>query len=134
MNLLLQVDSGQQVVATEDHHILEDITTARRQQHLRLGERVYGCNERCTYCVVPPWRQEQSRLPGDCRRQGLAAQGYKEISLLGQNIDAYGRDLPGITPKDAASTPTDLLHHVHDVEGMNAFVSQRATCAISPIA
>jgi tRNA-2-methylthio-N6-dimethylallyladenosine synthase len=51
--------------------------------------------------------------------EGLAAQGYKEITLLGQNIDAYGRDLPGITPEGRRQhTLTDLLHHVHDVEGI----------------
>ena len=69
---------------------------------------IYGCNERCTYCVVPSVRgKEQSRLPEAIRleMEGLAAQGYKEITLLGQNIDAYGRDLPGITPEVVGSTP-----------------------------
>ena len=83
---------------------------------------IYGCNERCTYCVVPSVRgQEQSRLPEAIRfeMEGLAAQGYKEITLLGQNIDAYGRDLPGITPEGRRQhTLTDLLYHVHDVEGI----------------
>jgi tRNA-2-methylthio-N6-dimethylallyladenosine synthase len=51
--------------------------------------------------------------------EGLAAQGFKEITLLGQNIDAYGRDLPGITAEGRREhTLTDLLHHVHDVEGI----------------
>jgi tRNA-2-methylthio-N6-dimethylallyladenosine synthase len=83
---------------------------------------IYGCNERCTYCVVPSVRgQEQSRLPQAIKLEieGLAGQGFKEITLLGQNIDAYGRDLPGITPEGRrAHTLTDLLHHVHDVEGI----------------
>jgi tRNA-2-methylthio-N6-dimethylallyladenosine synthase len=121
--LLSQVDAGQQVVATDDHHILEDITTARRDSGLCAWVNViYGCNERCTYCVVPSVRgQEQSRLPGAIRleMEGLAARGYKEITLLGQNIDAYGRDLPGITPEGRRqNTLTDLLHHVHDVDGI----------------
>ncbi|QNI72792.1 tRNA (N6-isopentenyl adenosine(37)-C2)-methylthiotransferase MiaB [Synechococcus sp. NOUM97013] len=121
--LLTQVDSGQQVVATEDHHILEDITTARRDSSICGWVNViYGCNERCTYCVVPSVRgKEQSRLPEAIKleMEGLAAQGYKEITLLGQNIDAYGRDLPGITPEGRRQhTLTDLLHHVHDVEGL----------------
>ena len=101
--LLAQVEQGQQVVATEEHHILEDITTARRDSQVCGWVNViYGCNERCTYCVVPSVRgQEQSRLPEAIRleMEGLAAQGFKEITLLGQNIDAYGRDLPGITPE-----------------------------------
>ena len=65
--------------------------------------------------------QEQSRLPEaiGLEMEGLAAQGFKEITLLGQNIDAYGRDLPGITQEGRRkNTLTDLLHHVHDVEGI----------------
>jgi tRNA-2-methylthio-N6-dimethylallyladenosine synthase len=121
--LLEQVESGAQVVATGQHHILEDITTARRDSRVCAWVNViYGCNERCTYCVVPSVRgREQSRLPESIRRemQGLALQGYKEITLLGQNIDAYGRDLPGITPTGRrAHTLTDLLQSVHDVEGI----------------
>jgi tRNA-2-methylthio-N6-dimethylallyladenosine synthase len=121
--LLAQVEQGQQVVATEEHHILEDITTARRDSSVCGWVNViYGCNERCTYCVVPSVRgKEQSRLPEAIRleMEGLAAQGFKEITLLGQNIDAYGRDLPGITPEGRrAHTLTDLLQAVHDVEGI----------------
>jgi len=121
--LLTRVEQGQQVVATEEHHILEDITTARRDSTTCGWVNViYGCNERCTYCVVPSVRgQEQSRLPEAIRleMEGLAAQGFKEITLLGQNIDAYGRDLPGITSEGRRRhTLTDLLHVVHDVEGI----------------
>jgi tRNA-2-methylthio-N6-dimethylallyladenosine synthase len=117
------VEQGQQVVATGEHHILEDITTARRDSTICGWVNViYGCNERCTYCVVPSVRgQEQSRLPDAIKleMEGLAAQGFKEITLLGQNIDAYGRDLPGITPEGRrAHTLTDLLHHVHNVTGL----------------
>ena len=121
--LLARVEQGQQVVATGEHHILEDITTARRDSQVCAWVNViYGCNERCTYCVVPSVRgKEQSRLPEAIKleMEGLAAQGFKEITLLGQNIDAYGRDLPGITPEGRRQhTLTDLLHHVHDVEGL----------------
>ncbi len=121
--LLTQVASGQQVVATDEHHILEDITTARRDSAVCGWVNViYGCNERCTYCVVPSVRgREQSRLPQAIRleMEGLAAQGFKEITLLGQNIDAYGRDLPGITPEGRRQhTLTDLLQFVHDVDGL----------------
>ncbi len=121
--LLRKVDSGQQVVATEEHHILEDITTARRDSSICGWVNViYGCNEHCTYCVVPSVRgREQSRRPEAIKleMEGLAAQGYREITLLGQNIDAYGRDLPGITSEGRRKhTLTDLLHHVHDVEGI----------------
>ncbi len=121
--LLAQVEQGQQVVATEEHHILEDITTARRDSTICGWVNViYGCNERCTYCVVPSVRgKEQSRLPEAIKleMEGLAAQGFKEITLLGQNIDAYGRDLPGITTEGRRRhTLTDLLQFVHEVEGI----------------
>ncbi|WP_231598266.1 MULTISPECIES: tRNA (N6-isopentenyl adenosine(37)-C2)-methylthiotransferase MiaB [unclassified Synechococcus] len=121
--LLSQVESGQQVVATGDHHILEDITTARRDSAVCAWVNViYGCNERCTYCVVPSVRGvEQSRRPEAIRleMEGLAARGYREVTLLGQNIDAYGRDLPGITPEGRRQhTLTDLLRFVHDVRGL----------------
>jgi tRNA-2-methylthio-N6-dimethylallyladenosine synthase len=50
----------------------------------------------------------------------LGRQGYKEITLLGQNIDAYGRDLPGTTPSGRHQhTLTDLLYYVHDVPGID---------------
>jgi tRNA-2-methylthio-N6-dimethylallyladenosine synthase len=121
--LLAQVESGQQVVATDEHHILEDITTARRDSTICGWVNViYGCNERCTYCVVPSVRgREQSRLPEAIKleMEGLAARGFREITLLGQNIDAYGRDLPGITAEGRRQhTLTDLLQYVHDVEGI----------------
>ncbi|NEQ52017.1 MAG: MiaB/RimO family radical SAM methylthiotransferase, partial [Leptolyngbya sp. SIO3F4] len=49
----------------------------------------------------------------------LGQQGYTEVTLLGQNIDAYGRDLPGITPEGRRqNTLTDLLYYVHDVPGI----------------
>ncbi len=121
--LLNKVDTGQQVVATENNHIIEDLTTARRESKICGWVNViYGCNERCTYCVVPSVRgQEQSRTPKAIKEeiQGLAIKGYKEITLLGQNIDAYGRDLPGITLEGRReNTLTDLLYYIHDIKGI----------------
>lgn len=122
--LLQQVANGQQVVATDARYILEDITTARKDSPVCAWVNViYGCNERCTYCVVPSVRgREQSRLPLDIRREmeGLASRGYREVTLLGQNIDAYGRDLPGSTATGRHShTFTDLLRQVHGVAGLD---------------
>ncbi|MBW4489019.1 MAG: tRNA (N6-isopentenyl adenosine(37)-C2)-methylthiotransferase MiaB [Trichocoleus desertorum ATA4-8-CV12] len=119
-DLLEQVFSGNQVVATEAVHIFEDITKPRRDSKVTAWVNViYGCNERCTYCVVPGVRGiEQSRTPEAIRAEieELGRQGYKEITLLGQNIDAYGRDLPGATPEGRHQhTLTDLLYYVHDV-------------------
>ncbi|MEA5464662.1 tRNA (N6-isopentenyl adenosine(37)-C2)-methylthiotransferase MiaB [Leptothoe sp. PORK10 BA2] len=122
-DLLEQVFDGNQVVATEPIHIMEDITKPRRDSKISAWVNViYGCNERCTYCVVPGVRGvEQSRTPEAIRAEmeQLGQQGYKEVTLLGQNIDAYGRDLPGITAEGRRqNTLTDLLYYVHDVPGI----------------
>lgn len=122
-DLLEQVMDGNQVVATEPVHIMEDITKPRRDSNVTAWVNViYGCNERCTYCVVPSVRGiEQSRTPEAIRAEmeALGRQGFKEVTLLGQNIDAYGRDLPGITHEGRRqNTLTDLLYSVHDVPGI----------------
>lgn len=123
-DLLEQVFAGSQVVATEPVHIMEDITKPRRDSTVTAWVNViYGCNERCTYCVVPNVRGvEQSRTPEAIRAEmeELSRQGYKEVTLLGQNIDAYGRDLPGTTPEGRhLHTLTDLLYYVHDIDGID---------------
>ncbi|NEO83127.1 MAG: tRNA (N6-isopentenyl adenosine(37)-C2)-methylthiotransferase MiaB [Spirulina sp. SIO3F2] len=122
-DLLEQVFAGNQVVATEPIEIIEDITKPRRESTITAWVNViYGCNERCTYCVVPGVRGvEQSRTPEAIRQEmvELGRQGYKEVTLLGQNIDAYGRDLPGSTAEGRHQhTLTDLLYFVHDVPGI----------------
>ncbi|MEM8638567.1 MAG: tRNA (N6-isopentenyl adenosine(37)-C2)-methylthiotransferase MiaB [Cyanobacteria bacterium P01_G01_bin.54] len=122
-DLLEQVFAGNQVVATEPIEIMEDITKPRRESRITAWVNViYGCNERCTYCVVPGVRGvEQSRTPEAIRQEMivLGEQGYKEVTLLGQNIDAYGRDLPGSTASGRSlHNLTDLLYFVHDVPGI----------------
>lgn len=122
-DLLEQVFDGNQLVATEQIQIVEDITKPRRDSTVTAWVNViYGCNERCTYCVVPNVRGvEQSRTPEVIRTQmeQLGQQGYKEVTLLGQNIDAYGRDLPGVTASGRHQhTLTDLLYYVHNVAGI----------------
>jgi tRNA-2-methylthio-N6-dimethylallyladenosine synthase len=123
-SLLEQVAQGNQLVAIEPVHIMEDITKPRRDSTVTAWVNViYGCNERCTYCVVPGVRGvEQSRTPEAVRAEieQLAQHGYREVTLLGQNIDAYGRDLPGSKPDGSHQhTLTDLLYFVHDVPGID---------------
>ncbi|EFN57360.1 hypothetical protein CHLNCDRAFT_30275 [Chlorella variabilis] len=124
-DLLEQVEAGSQVVAVEHAPIEEDITAPRRDSAITAWVNViHGCNEKCTYCIVPFTRgQEQSRTPEAIRREmlSLGEAGYREVTLLGQNVDAYGRDLPGFAPDNSgrrAWTFNDLLRHVHDVPGI----------------
>lgn len=78
-----------------------------------------GCNNTCTFCIVPSVRGvEVSRRPGDVMREvtALAADGVVEITLLGQNVNTYGRDLA----IDGRHHPlfADLLRQVGSVEGI----------------
>ena len=121
--LLNQVDNGHQVLATDEQHIYEDIATARRESAIcGWVNIIYGCNERCTYCVVPSVRgKEQSRTPLAIKNEieKLARIGYKEITLLGQNIDAYGRDFKANEFNISGQlTLSYLLEYIHDIEGI----------------
>ena len=113
-DLLDRVEAGNQVAATETTHIPEDITQPRRDSDISAWVNViYGCNERCTYCIVPSVRGlEQSRTPEAilAEIQQIGAAGYKEVTLLGQNIDAYGRDIK--------TNLASLLRLIHDVDGI----------------
>jgi tRNA-2-methylthio-N6-dimethylallyladenosine synthase len=76
---------------------------------------VYGCSHACTFCIIPYKRGvERSRPVGDivAEIRSLAKQGVKEITLLGQIVDRYGKDIPD-GPKLA-----DLLRIIHEVEGI----------------
>eukprot|EP00977_Amphora_coffeiformis_P013860 scaffold3763_cov165-Amphora_coffeaeformis.AAC.11 len=96
-NVLDRVQDGHQVVATAPMLVQEDMSQPIRGHDVRAWVNViYGCNEHCTYCVVPATRgMEQSRTMEAILKEclDLAANGYKEVTLLGQNIDAYGRDM-----------------------------------------
>ena len=79
-----------------------------------MGEHHVRCNNFCSYCIVPYVRgRERSREPEkiieECR--GLIAEGYKEITLLGQNVNSYGKDLD--TEYDFA----DLLAAINAIPG-----------------
>ncbi len=70
---------------------------ARRERPFQAWVQVsMGCNSKCAYCIVPSVRgREQSRRPGDVVAEvsALAADGVREVTLLGQNVNSYGRDL-----------------------------------------
>lgn len=73
-----------------------------------------GCNNFCTYCIVPYTRfRERSRKPDEIVEEArqLVAEGYKEITLLGQNVNSYGKDL------DCETSFAKLLRQINAIEG-----------------
>jgi tRNA-2-methylthio-N6-dimethylallyladenosine synthase len=77
-----------------------------------------GCNCRCAYCIVPSTRgREVSRNPGElvAEAETLAADGVREVTLLGQNVNSYGRDFP----KEARICFSELLARIDSVAGID---------------
>ena len=75
---------------------------------------MYGCNNFCTYCIVPYVRmRERSRRPEVILEEArqLVAEGYKDITLLGQNVNSYGKDL------DEDIDFADLIRMINDIPG-----------------
>ena len=115
--LLYQVYTRRgRVFSVEDEHgsIAEDMPVVREGRTRAWVSIMYGCNNFCSYCIVPYVRgRERSREPDRILAEvrQLAAEGYKEITLLGQNVNSYGKDLD--TPWDFA----DLLSALDKIEG-----------------
>ena len=109
-------ESGAVVDITDsDGTISEDIPILRDKDEKAWVSVMYGCNNFCTYCIVPSVRgRERSRKPEDILNEicSLVANGTTEISLLGQNVNSYGKDL-GIDMDFA-----DLLREVNKIDGI----------------
>lgn len=89
--------------------VYEGIPVKRDSKYKAWVNIMYGCDKFCTYCIVPYTRGKQrSRLPEDILKEveELKKQGYMEVTLLGQNVNAYGKDL------DINYTMTNLLEDV----------------------
>ena len=104
------------VFSVEDEHgsIAEGMPVVREGRTRAWVSIMYGCNNFCSYCIVPYVRgRERSRDPEQIIREvrELAAEGYKEITLLGQNVNSYGKDLG--TGYDFA----DLLAALDEIPG-----------------
>ena len=115
--LLWQVyETRKRVFATDDEDgtIAEGIPVVREKGVKAWVSIMYGCNNFCSYCIVPYVRgRERSRDPQYVLREvrELVEAGYKDITLLGQNVNSYGKDLP--EPWDFA----DLLRELDKIDG-----------------
>ena len=95
---------------TEIPEIVEDIPVYRVSDHKAWVSIMYGCNNFCTYCIVPYVRgRERSRSSADVIREcrELVSSGIKEITLLGQNVNSYKSDL----------TFPELLDRIAEIDG-----------------
>ncbi len=115
--LLLRVLTGhKRVFATEqsDGVLAEGLPSVRDGKVKAWLSIMYGCNNFCSYCVVPYVRgRERSRRPEDVVREAeaLVAAGYKDITLLGQNVNSYGKDL------DCGVNFAQLIRRINDIPG-----------------
>ena len=101
------------------HDLPSQLPTRRESQHSAWVTVQLGCNNTCTFCIVPAVRgPEVSRRPGEIVREveQLVSEGVVEVTLLGQNIDTYGRDLA----LNGRRRPifAELLRRVGTVEGI----------------
>lgn len=110
--------AGKQVIKTDDQFSFElDYLSAKRDDKIRAYVSIIrGCDKYCTYCVVPYTRgPEVSRTPEsvveECKH--LVDQGYKEITLLGQNVNSFGKDHP-----EWGSLFHDLLYQLDKIPGL----------------
>lgn len=106
----------ERVFATEqsDGRIAEGLPVVRRGKIKAWVSIMYGCNNFCTYCIVPYVRgRERSREPEQILEEvrSLVAEGYKDITLLGQNVNSYGKDL------DSNVDFADLLAQINGISG-----------------
>jgi len=101
-------------VWSKEGDVIENLPKVRKGNTKAWVNIMYGCDKFCTYCIVPYTRgKERSRLPEDIIQEvrSLAAQGYKEITLLGQNVNAYGKDF-----EDRNYRLGDLMDELHKID------------------
>ena len=102
-------------IVDKETEIVEGIPVDRKSDIKGFVTIMYGCNNFCTYCIVPYVRgRERSRKPEDIINEvkEMVANGYKEVTLLGQNVNSYGKGLEENI--DFAA----LLRKVNEIEGL----------------
>jgi len=95
LNEALEKNKQQIEVLSREGNIIEGIPVKRASNYKAYVNIIYGCDKFCTYCIVPYTRGKQrSRDPKDIVKEveELVKDGYKEVTLLGQNVNAYGKD------------------------------------------
>ncbi|MCP5504863.1 MAG: tRNA (N6-isopentenyl adenosine(37)-C2)-methylthiotransferase MiaB [Chlamydiales bacterium] len=112
------IETGQKQLKTDDQfeENLDYLVAKRDDKYKAHVSIIRGCDKFCTYCVVPYTRgQEVSCPPEDIEKEArlLADQGYKEITLLGQNVNSYGKDKP-----EWQELFHDLLYRLDKVDGI----------------
>lgn len=115
LNRVLQEGVQIKEILNKEEGIVEGLPIDRKSDVKAFVTIMYGCNNFCTYCIVPYVRgRERSRKSEDIIKEikELVAQGYKEITLLGQNVNSYGKGLE--EDIDFAK----LLRKVNEVEGL----------------
>ena len=99
----------------KETEIVEGIPVDRESDVKGFVTIMYGCNNFCTYCIVPYVRgRERSRKPEEIVKEieDLVARGYKEVTLLGQNVNSYGKGL------EEEMNFAGLLRRVNEIEGL----------------
>ena len=116
-NIIAQISEDRSHILATDDGINADsdhVPTVRKQGMTAWVPIMYGCNNFCTYCIVPYVRgRERSRTIAEiCSEiEALAAEGCREVTLLGQNVNSYGK---GTDEGDF----TDLLRAVNEIQGI----------------